>query len=272
MQARRLVPLGAVLGLWLGWAVGGADARAQLAFDPQWRQGHAVDWVGAGLGLGTAALVAWTVPTDEPRWVGAGPADALFLTAPSPARRRRLALTSDLLGLLTLAPLVVDPIVAAHADGALGREVALVELRSLALTSLLVAVTKYGVRRRRPRCAAPRAPTDAALDPTLGPEPTAEASRCPRPSDHRSFVSGHAAFSWTAAATLCTVHRHLGLYRSRAADWAACGIAASLATVTAALRVAAQRHYLSDVVVGALVGLLSGWVLPALATFGFGDP
>ncbi len=234
-----------------------ARVRGQPEIADSWRRGAAIDWVGAGLGFAAALRLSLALDTNAPRWSGTGPMDAFFLRrAPrDPARWRRLSRASDVLASLVVGASLLDPALGAWREGDLGRELALVEVRSLALTTLVVTATKYGLARRRPRCTAEGRGRQGCAS-----------------SDHRSFVSGHAAFAWTAATALCTVRRHVVLYGSRIADWTGCAASLALATATAALRVAARRHYLSDVVVGAVLGLVSGWLLPALATFGLGEP
>ena len=60
------------------------------------------------------------------------------------------------------------------------------------------------------------------------------------------------------------VPSQLPLYAGGAWDVAASSIALGLAAVTAGLRVAADQHYLSDVVVCSALGLFSGMIVPAM--------
>lgn len=83
-------------------------------------------------------------------------------------------------------------------------------------------------------------------------------------SPPRSFPSGHTAGAFAGAGLVCSSHAHLPLYASPLADGAACVAALSLATATAVLRVSSDRHYASDAIVGAGIGLTTGWVLPVV--------
>jgi membrane-associated phospholipid phosphatase len=73
-----------------------------------------------------------------------------------------------------------------------------------------------------------------------------------------SFFSGHTTLVFslaTASGMVATLRRD----RLAPLVWA---LGLSVATVTGYLRIAADRHYLSDVLVGALVGSASGMVVP----------
>jgi membrane-associated phospholipid phosphatase len=72
----------------------------------------------------------------------------------------------------------------------------------------------------------------------------------PDGSTHNSFPSGHTAMAFTAATIL---HKEYGVTRSP--WWSVAGY--SLATITGISRSLNNRHWLSDIVVGAGVGILS---------------
>ena len=68
----------------------------------------------------------------------------------------------------------------------------------------------------------------------------------PDRSDTRSFFSGHTSAAFTSAGYLCAMEREL------------CGAGLIGASLTGYLRVAGNKHWSSDVLVGAVVGYLSG--------------
>lgn len=113
---------------------------------------------------------------------------------------------------------------------------------TLAIDLALVQVAKYVVQRPRPY--AHGKPARLVDD------------------DYLSFYSSHAAMSFGAAVAgaylFGTAHADSG---ARAVVWGA-GLAS--ATFTANLRVRAGKHWMSDVVVGALVGTALGYAVPAL--------
>lgn len=86
----------------------------------------------------------------------------------------------------------------------------------------------------------------------------------------KSFPSGHTSSSFTGAGLTCAHHSALPLYGGGAADTAACVGALALATSTAVLRVIADKHHTSDVLVGAGLGLGAGWLLPWLLHYRYG--
>lgn len=93
---------------------------------------------------------------------------------------------------------------------------------------------------------------------------------CPADGDGRgcgddafkSFFSGHAATSFASAGFSCAMHLSRSLYGEPAADGASCAVSLLMAGTTGLLRIAADMHYLSDVVVGAAFGFLVGYLVP----------
>jgi hypothetical protein len=118
----------------------------------------------------------------------------------------------------------------------------LVILESMAASAVLVQGLKYATARKRPYVRDLAAGTDLSGDANL------------------SFPSGHTAFAFSLATAAGTVATLRG-YRSAPWVW---GAGMALAAVTGYLRMAADKHYASDVVVGALVGSLVGWAVPYL--------
>ncbi len=112
---------------------------------------------------------------------------------------------------------------------------------TVAISQLFSQVFKWTIRRRRPY---------KEFDP----------SRPYTPEENVSMASGHASlgFAITASAGMICHWRH---YWTEPYVWGT-GIALSLSTEY--LRMAADKHYLSDVVVGGLIGLGSGLVVPRL--------
>ena len=82
----------------------------------------------------------------------------------------------------------------------------------------------------------------------------------PAADNDSSFWSGHSVVGFamtTAAGTMC----HLRKYWTEPYVWAA-GITISLSVEY--LRMAADKHYLSDVFVGGLIGIATGVLVPRL--------
>lgn len=81
---------------------------------------------------------------------------------------------------------------------------------------------------------------------------------------YSGFPSGHTSTAAVGAGLVCSHHLELGLFGSDVADGLACGLSASMAVGTGVARMAADRHYISDVIVGAAIGFGSGLALPML--------
>jgi membrane-associated phospholipid phosphatase len=124
------------------------------------------------------------------------------------------------------------------------REVAedlLVLAESASTAVLLTQGAKYAVGRLRP---------DAWARGTIE-----------SPDDKLSFWSGHTSFAFSAAAAATQIARLRGR-----PGWRWLGLATfGAAALTGYLRIAADRHWLTDVAAGAAAGTASGLVVPLLA-------
>jgi membrane-associated phospholipid phosphatase len=78
------------------------------------------------------------------------------------------------------------------------------------------------------------------------------------PENNMSFFSGHATFAFSLAVSAGTV-ASMRDYRLAPVIW---GVGLTTATATSYLRMAADKHYFSDVIVGAAVGSLTGFAVP----------
>lgn len=87
-----------------------------------------------------------------------------------------------------------------------------------------------------------------------------EPDRRPETDDNLSFFSGHAALAFSMASAAGTVSSLRG-YRSAPWVW---GASMALAAGVAYFRVAADKHYLTDVVTGAVIGTAIGVAAPRL--------
>ena len=86
--------------------------------------------------------------------------------------------------------------------------------------------------------------------------------RCAESGRYRSYFSGHTSVSFTAAGLNCMHHMNLQLYGHPAADGASCALGYGVASSIGVLRIVADKHWASDVLTGAGVGLLGGLVIP----------
>jgi membrane-associated phospholipid phosphatase len=116
-------------------------------------------------------------------------------------------------------------------------------VQSALVISLLDHVTKVAVARQRPY--AHFAPPGTLV---------------PSVDDNVSFFSGHTSLTFSLAVSAGVVTSRRG-YKLAPVVWAS-GLA--LAATTGYLRIAADRHYVTDVLAGAAMGSLAGWAWPTL--------
>ena len=76
--------------------------------------------------------------------------------------------------------------------------------------------------------------------------------------DNLSFYGGHTSFAFSVAAATVTV----AAMRGYAGVGIAAGVGFTLATAVGYLRIAADQHYLTDILIGTAVGGLMGWAIP----------
>lgn len=259
----------------LGLSFAASPARAQsyghrLEWSSDWARVHPASYAITGA-MGGFSLMFDGLYEGGPEAQLRGPTvidqpvrDALM--APTDEGREIASLVSDvLLGVMISWPLVDALLVAGLGD--LNSDVAWqltwIAAESYALEMLINTLFKQLVARERPHGS--RCTLEDRLE---------NPARCGPTGRLRSFYSGHSSFAFSAAGQVCVNHAHLPLYGSDAADAFACGAALLIASTVATLRIIADRHYVTDVLVGALLGLTTGFLLPYLLHYQWdpGDP
>ena len=210
----------------------------------------AVDATITGVGLvywiGTEALKSHLAPSPC-HWCDPPGFDSSVRDALKWHGTRAADITSYVTA-LGVQPLIVFGLdaLAAHGEAAPGAVWvdALVISESVSIAMAMNQTVKFIVGRERPFVHA---------------LPEADKPHTAQPSDNNlSFYSGHATFAFalaTAGGTVASMRRY------RLAPWI-WGAELTLATATAYLRVAADRHYATDVTVGAILGSLTGFAVP----------
>jgi len=207
---------------------------------------------------GTASLLAYfaLATRDQPRWSGGilfDDAARSALRVESPAARDRVRTLSDVTAFSALVWAVgVDSLLVplARNSGSVAWQLTLIDAESFALSTLVTTTMYKTIARARPSYA------DCQRDPSFDPLCNGGATA--------SFPSGHANIVFTAAGLSCAHHAHIALYGGGFADGLACGGTIALASTTAAFRVMGDRHYVSDVLVGAAIGFGTGFAVPML--------
>lgn len=155
-------------------------------------------------------------------------------------------------------PLLADPLVArlVHRDGRAAVNMELIALEAFSYAGLSSFVSTRLSVRERP-------------DTTECKREHADGSGCEL--DTEAFWSGHTTIVAASAGIVCANHAHMPLWGSPAADVSACVLASSAALVTGVSRLAADRHYATDVLVGLGVGFAFGYGVPTLLHYGRGE-
>lgn len=81
---------------------------------------------------------------------------------------------------------------------------------------------------------------------------------------NRSMPSGHVAFAFTGAGLLCNHHKYQAIYEDPSVGRTICATGIGVSVLDGVLRIMADRHYATDVAVGTVIGLFSGFALPRL--------
>lgn len=123
---------------------------------------------------------------------------------------------------------------------------AIVMFESFLLTAHVTLLTKFTAGRRRPFV---KAGSEAQRDALTGPQ-----------EDNVSFFSGHTSSTFALAVAAGATASFRG-YKHAPVVW---GLGVPLAALTGYLSIAADRHYFTDVLTGALVGSAIGVLVPWL--------
>lgn len=192
-----------------------------------------------------SALIKFEVPIIDP-----GGRD-LFMAKDKHTRDGAARLSDLGFRTLVLAPYVIDAGFAAlaiHQNPDVAAQLALIDFEVLTLAGMTQLLASRVIGRARPYVS--QCPPEGC---TGGP--------------YRSFLSGHAMASFTAAGLMCIHHEKLPLFGGGPLDKWACVWALSVASVTSALRLVADEHWTSDVLIGAGLGWVYGYYLPRLLHF-----
>ena len=93
---------------------------------------------------------------------------------------------------------------------------------------------------------------------------------CGTKHESRSLLAGHVSMAFNTAALTCVNQAHLPLYGSRAGGIAACATTLTAATATGFLRLIGDKHWATDIFMGAGLGTVTGLLYPLLLHYGFG--
>lgn len=230
-----------------------------VRWSPSWPKFALGEYLTTGaLLLGTGAIILFG-EEGEPNWR----TPILFdqttrdgLRASTDGGRRRAQSISDGFYYGELAyPFLVDVVAVTwlgHGAPEVAGQMALMDAEAFAITGFLSFVSNATIRRERPYV--------QECDPSK-PDPVFPS--CDTPGQSESFFSGHTAIAFTGATLSCMHHANLPLYGESGVGGAlACFSLVAGAATGGVLRLVADKHYATDVVVGSAIGIASGVLVP----------
>jgi membrane-associated phospholipid phosphatase len=240
-----------------------ADPPRRLRW--RWSRFNVADYVFTGAIALTYLYLEFAVETpSEPNWRGGVLVDDDVrdaMVAETRASRERAGVISDFLTLAPQALAIVDaslvPLATDDWNWDVMWQMTAINLQVIAVTGLLSRGGHRLVARERPDVAPCQ--DDAGYHGLCFGGPNA------------SFPSGHTSAAFAGAALVCSHHMKLPLYGGGAAETAVCVGSLTMAAGSGVLRLTADRHYLSDVVVGAGIGAAAGFGLPLLLHYRGGE-
>jgi membrane-associated phospholipid phosphatase len=232
-------------------------------WQPEWGRAHPVEY-GVAVTFGAGVLVVNSLPVRSATWGGNDFDDGVRdLTRIRDKDTRDTSRTvGDVLfyGLMAY-PVVIDTVLVAGPQSSdVAWQMLVMNAQSLALSGFASVTLEHTTGRERPYVRECREGGDPSY-----------AEDCRTSDDkerNQSMPSGHSAMAFTGAGLICAHHTRLPLYGSKVTDGAACVVAMTGATVQGATRLTADRHYLTDVLVGGTLGFASGYVLPTVLHYG----
>lgn len=241
------------------------EITPDLVWNPRWRRFNTAELIGTGV-IAAGALPFAIIPSvghSLNSQDGFDESARNTLRLGTEVGRNTARDISDLLLTVSITyPFFVDALAAAYLKRKspdVAAQMVQMDLEALAVNAFVSSLVSNLTGRERPYgrlCAA---------------DPAHQTFDCSSTSRYRSFFSGHSSTSFTSAGLVCSHHLHFELFGG-AKDTLACVTALLAAGTTASLRVMADQHYLSDVLVGSAVGAAMGFGVPWLMHYRGGGP
>jgi membrane-associated phospholipid phosphatase len=238
---------------------GGGSPRR---WDPRWHKFGTENYVLTGVGF-AAGLGAYFVPPSKTPWQKQNSFDEwgrrTFGAATYEASRTAQDVSDVLLSLNVAYPLLVDALIVSYwyrRSPEVATQIGLISLEAMAVGSMLQGPTAAFASRERP------------YGRECGKSIPANLDDCESRDRYRSYFSGHTTIAFASATVTCSHHARHDLFGDELADGIACGAAVTSAATVGAMRIAGNKHYITDVATGAAVGTLSGLAVPWLLHYG----
>lgn len=240
-----------------------SSAEHRLIWNEQWPRFRSIGYAVTTTSIAGALIATLAIPyPEDPRWIDGVMFDGVVrhaLRLRHANARDAIRLASDLTLLATLLQAgLIDGFLIPAADGNfdVAWQLTLMNAQALSLNILIATLMFKTAARARPPWA--QCEQDPGFDPY-----------CERGS-FASFPSSHTSTAFTAAGLTCIHHANLPLYGGPPWDMTACVGALALASATGLFRIMGDRHYATDVLVGAAIGFSLGYVYPWLLHYRFG--
>lgn len=170
----------------------------------------------------------------------------------------------------TFAPYIIDNYIVAlgiHQNADVAVQMTLMNMQSLGITGVLALSLQRGLGRARPytRDCSPDGKSRNDKGEVLYNECDFGGA------DYQSFPSGHAGATMTMAGLTCMHHKNMPLYGGGPVEMVPCIVMLTASLYAGGARLVADRHWASDVLVGWGIGAFSGFLLPSLLHYGWGN-
>jgi membrane-associated phospholipid phosphatase len=246
-----------------------AGTRAErVEWSPQWRRVRPWEYATTAATLGVGFYLRFGTEHPSADWRGGILFDDALLdevAIDGTENRLLLARTTDGLFYSAMAYRLVDSMFVpslGYGSTDVALQMSMIDLQAFGIVAAALWSTQALVGRERPvvtrRCGDPAfAATESKCDPD-------SAER------NRSLIAGHPAVGITAAGLTCLHHAHLPLYGADG-DRLACGMMIGAAAINGLGRVMTEQHYASDLVLGTVLGITAGYLVPSALHYGFGS-
>ena len=242
------------------------DDGQKIVWQASWRPWELGDWIFTGVSM-AAAIGGIVIPPTEDRWMGRNAFDEAIRDTlrPNEQSHRNIARdASDIMLMLSINQILVDTLVVTwwgHDADTVAYNMALMNIEAIAFNTALNQIVGGLASRERPY----RVECDQLAD---------EEARadCRGRKRFRSFYSGHTSTTFAVAGLTCMHHAQMPLYGGGFADVLPCISSFAIAGTTGTLRLVADQHWATDVMIGAAVGTFSGLAVPYFLHYGWGEP
>jgi membrane-associated phospholipid phosphatase len=239
-----------------------APREPRVEWNPAWRKLRLWEYF-ATVGIQAASLyVRWYHdPPTRARWVGYNAADDTvrgWLVAGTREDRELAGLVSDRItqfGSAVPWAVTLPVVVLGYQQYRLAWQMAWMNFEAIAVANFLNNVSFYLVGRGRPST------HSCNGDPSYD-------GICGGIGNNASFPSGHTVTIATAAGLTCVHHTRMPILDNKVADRGICAAMLLATLATGITRMMADRHFASDVFIGAALGLGSGFGLPTVMHYG----